>query len=584
MVQAVSESREGMRIDWDVPILMDDGVTLRADVFRPDGGGRFPAIVTYGPYAKGLHFEDGYPASWRALIRDHPEVAGGTSTRHANWEVVDPEKWVPDGYVCVRIDSRGAGRSEGKVDPWSAREARDFHDCIEWAAGQPWSNGKVGINGVSYYAVNAWQVAALQPPHLSAICVWEGGADFYRDFIRQGGILCTFLFHWYRLQVKSVQNGVGERGFRSRVTGELVAGPVTLPDEELAANRVDFERDIKAHPLDDAWYRSRSVDWSRVKVPLLSAGSWGGNGFHLRGNIEGFMRAASPQKWLEMHALEHWTHFYTDYGVALQKKFFGHFLKGDATGWDHQPPVQLMLRHPGHRFELRAENEWPLARTQWTTLQLGGDLSLRESSRSLPEAQVQFEAPGDGLTFWSQPLEADTEICGPITSRLWISSSTSDADLFVVLRVFSPEGKEVHFVGVADPHTPIAQGWLRASHRKLHKELSLPFRPFHAHDEIWPLEPGRPYCVEVEIWPTHIAVPAGYRVAFSVLGHDYEYGGEGIKIPNFANPMKGCGPAIHDDPDDRPPSVYAGRTTLHVGGPFDSALVLPVVPPQHAAP
>lgn len=578
----VSEVRDGMRIDWDAPIQMDDGVTLRADVFRPDRPGRFPVIVTYGPYAKGLHFEDGYPASWRALVRDHPEVASGTSTKYANWEVVDPEKWVPDGYVCIRIDSRGAGRSEGRVDPWSPREALDYHDCIEWAAAQPWSSGNVGISGVSYYAVNAWQVAALQPPHLRAICVWEGGADFYRDFIRQGGILCTFLFNWYRLQVKSVQHGVGTRGLKSRVTGELVAGPDTLSDQALAENRVDYEHDIKQHPLDDEWYRSRSVDWSKVKVPLLSAGSWGGNGFHLRGNIEGFMRAASEQKWLEMHALEHWTHFYTDYGVALQKKFFGHFLKGEATGWESQPPVQLMARHPGHRFEVRQEQEWPIARTQWTSLRLAGDLSLRETTRSVPQAGLEFEALGDGLTFSTEPMKQPTEICGPIAARLWISSSTTDADLFLVLRVFSPEGKEVHFVGAADPHTPIAQGWLRASHRKLDPELSSPYRPYHTHDEVWPLEPGKPYCVEVEVWPTNIVVPAGYRVALSVLGHDYEYGGPGIKIPNFANEMKGCGPAIHVDPDDRPAAIYGGRTTVHVGGPYDSSVVLPIIPADAA--
>jgi uncharacterized protein len=578
MEETTSLDADGLRIDWDVPITMDDGVTLRADVFRPPREGRYPVIITYGPYAKGLHFEDGYPASWKALMRDHPEVARGSTTKHANWETVDPEKWVPDGYVCIRVDSRGAGRSEGTIDPWSPREARDFHDCIEWAAVQPWSNGKVGINGVSYYAVNAWQVAALQPPHLSAICVWEGGADFYRDLIRQGGMLCTFLFHWYRLQVKSVQHGVGERGARSRVTGEPVAGPVTLAEGELAANRVDFERDIKQHPLDDDWYRARSVDWSRVKVPLLSAGSWGGNGFHLRGNIEGYLRAASPQKWLEMHALEHWTHFYTDYGVALQKRFFGHFLKGEETGWERQPPVQITLRHPGHRFEIRAEHEWPLARTQWTTFKLGADLSLRESARSVPAAELQFDAMGDGLTFRTPPMAAATEICGPIVARLWVSSSTSDADLFLAVRVFSPEGKEVHFVGAADPHTPIAQGWLRASHRTLDPERCLPFRPYHSHDEVWPLEPGKPYPVEVEVWPTNIVVPAGYHVALSVLGHDYEYGGPGIKIPNFANEMKGCGPAVHDDPSDRPRDVFGGRTTVHVGGAYDSAIVLPVIP------
>ena len=105
-------------------------------------------------------------------------------------------------------------------------------------------------------------------------------------------------------------------------------------------------------------------------MPLLSAGNWGGHGLHLRGNVEGFVRAASRQKWLEVHGGTHWTQFYTDYGVGLQKRFFGHFLKGEDTGWDRQPPVQLQIRHPGEQFVERHENEWPLARTQWTKFHL----------------------------------------------------------------------------------------------------------------------------------------------------------------------------------------------------------------------
>ena len=98
----------------------------------------------------------------------------GSTNKYQNWEVVDPEKWVPDGYVCVRVDSRGTGRSPGHVDHFSPRETRDFYDCIEWAGAQPWSSGKVGLNGISYYGINQWQVASLQPPHLAAMCIWEG--------------------------------------------------------------------------------------------------------------------------------------------------------------------------------------------------------------------------------------------------------------------------------------------------------------------------------------------------------------------------------------------------------------------------
>jgi len=161
----VSEVRDGMQIDWDVPIGMEDGVVLRADVYRPVKRGKYPVIMTYGPYGKWLHFEDGYETAWRRMVENHPDVPNGSTNKYQNWEVVDPEKWVPEGYACVRVDSRGCGRSPGYVELWSAREAKDFAQCIEWGGRQPWSNGKVGINGISYYAMNQWQVASLNPKH-----------------------------------------------------------------------------------------------------------------------------------------------------------------------------------------------------------------------------------------------------------------------------------------------------------------------------------------------------------------------------------------------------------------------------------
>lgn len=145
-----SEIRDGMRIDWDAPIGMDDGVVLRADVFRPVVEGKYPVILSYGPYAKGLAFQEGYKGNWTRLTKAAPDVLTASSNKYQNWELVDPEKWVPDGYVCVRVDSRGAGRSPGFLDVWSPRETQDLHHCIEWAGTQPWSNGKVGINGISY--------------------------------------------------------------------------------------------------------------------------------------------------------------------------------------------------------------------------------------------------------------------------------------------------------------------------------------------------------------------------------------------------------------------------------------------------
>jgi len=567
-----------MQIDWDAPITMDDGVVLRADVFRPAEAGKYPVILSYGPYAKGLSFQEGYKGNWARLIKAAPEVLRGSSNKYQNWELVDPEKWVPDGYVCVRVDSRGAGRSPGYLDVWSPRETQDLYQCIEWAGTQPWSNGKVGINGISYYAMNQWQVAVLKPPHLAALCIWEGASDYYREVCRHGGILCDFLSSWHPRQVASMQHGVGKRGAKSAVTGELVAGPETLSDAELEKNRADPPGEAKRRRLLDDYYAARTAEFEKIEAPLLSAANWGGMGLHPRGNFEGWLRAGSKQKWLEVHGDTHFTHFYSSYGEVLQKRFFGHFLKGEDTGWEKQPRVALNIRHPGEKFVLRAESEWPLARTQWTKYFLAPRELALGTDAPVGDATLSYETTGDGLTFRTQPLASDLEITGPVAAKLWVSSAATDADLFLVLRVLDPDGKEAVFIGSNDPRVPVGLGWLRASHRKLDLQRSLPYRPWHRHDEASPLTPGEPVEVDIEIWPTSIVVPCGYRIALTVRGKDYEYDGSDAGLANAPYPMKGVGPFTHADPDDRPAAIFACRNTLHFRPGMMPYLLLPVIP------
>ena len=175
---------------------------------------------------------------------------------------------------------------------------------------------------------------------------------------------------------------------------------------------------------------------------------------------------------------------------------------------------------------------------------------------------------GDGVTFLTEPLAEETEITGPSALKLFVSSSTSDADLFVVLRVFTGDLKEVVFQGAIDPHTPVGQGWLRASHRKLDKKLSTPYRPYHSHDQQaaarrrarWSSSTSR------SGRPRSWCRPATAS-ALTIRGKDYVYPGpSGGKLSNFKNELTGCGPFLHDDPRDRPPDVFGGITSLHFGG------------------
>jgi hypothetical protein len=237
--------------------------------------------------------------------------------------------------------------------------------------------------------------------------------------------------------------------------------------------------------------------------------------------------------------------------------------------------VLLNVRHADGRFVRRDENEWPIARTEWTKLYL--DPSSRALVRD-PVARsgtVEYDAMGEGVTF-SIRVDEETELTGPAAAKLFASSSTEDADLFVILRVFDPDGNEVTFQGALDPHTPIAHGWLRASHRALDRGLSEPYRPYHRHDRREPLTPGDVYELDVEIWPTCIVIPAGYTLALTVQGRDYQYSDEVRQVGWFT--MTGVGPFKHDDPSDRPPEVFDNRVALHSGGRHDAYVLLPVIP------
>ena len=573
----------GMLIEWDVPVEMPDGELLVADVYRPDGPGRYPVILSHGVYAKGLPFNgDIYRMQWEKLVAKDPTVLEGSSNRYQSWEVTDPERWVPHGYALVRVDSRGAGRSPGVLDPRSPREYEDVCSSVTWAGRQPWSTGKVAVMGISYYAVMAWAAAERNPEHLAAIVAWEGFNDPYRDAYYHGGILSEFTRRWQPNQIDPIQYGRGERAPVNPNTGLSVAGDVTLPDEELAANRTDVFAGIKAHPLDDEWHAARRIDLSKITIPLLTAANWGGQGIHPRGNFNGLVESPSGNKWLEAHGDTHWTHFYSSYGRDVQKRFLDHFLKGEDNGWDRTPRVQLNIRHPGERFVWRGEDEWPIARTRWTRYHLHPDLTLRLEPPDA-EADIPYDALGDGLVFRTEPFTEETEITGPMSARLFISSSTVDADLFLIVQLFDPDGEEVTFEGSTDPNTPIANGWLRASHRAIVPERSRPWQPYHPHDRTEPLTPGEVVELEVEIVPSCIVVPPGYRLGLWLRGRDYEYRGRLDEYgERFVYATRGTGGMTHADPDDRPPEVFDAVVTLHIGPGSPCSLLLPVIPPAEA--
>jgi predicted acyl esterase len=388
-----------------------------------------------------------------------------------------------------------------------------------------------------------------------------------------GGIHNAFLPDWYR-RISTIQYGLGSRGFRNPVSGLLASGDDELTDQQMQANRCDLAAEIVAHPFDDDWHSAHSSRPEQITTPLLSAGNWGGLGNHQRGNFTAWQQAGSSQKWLEVHGGTHWAGFYTNYGRALQRRFFDYFLKGEGD-WAEQPPVSLNIRHADGSLTLRGEQEWPLARTQWRRSYLDLDSEALTHQPPTGRTERQYAAFGSGITLSTPALAEPIEITGPLSAQLWISSSTDDADVFLVIRAFDPDGREVLFQGANDPRTPLSQGWLRASHRATDPELSRPERPWHPHRRREPLVPGQVYQLDIEIWPTCIVLPVGYRLALTILGRDFDHGLEPSELGGTV--MRGSGPFRHEHPEDRPAATFDNKITVYAGAEMPSSLLLPMI-------
>ena len=548
-------------VEKDVKIPLRDGTMLCADIFRPESTTeRFPAIMNISVYQKDK-------------LWIPPADLEEKANPHMNWETVNPEWWCPRGYACVRIDSRGTGKSPGKSDPSSYQEAVDFYDAIEWIAKRPWCSGKIGTLGISYHASSQWRVANLQPPSLKCIMPWEGRADQYRDQAYHGGIFALgFIGNWWL----------------THTAHHLLGRPRSYnPDA--------FQNDMLWHmmrnDLDSEWWRQCSARWDQIKVPVYSVGNWGGFALHLRGNTEGYMNAASKHKKLRIHTGTHFHPFHSEEGRLEQLRWLDYWLKGLDTGIMEEPPVKLEIRTGGSPkpYPFRFEGEWPLARTQWTKLYLrierepSSDEHASEGTldAAAPKSEKKLTYSASGMTkagvasgsslstthgaamrlgvsFETEPMKEATEITGPLVLNLWVSSTTEDMDVFVTLRNVGPDGKDVSEVGQHGQPVPLTKGWLRASHRKLDPERSLPYRPFHPHNERLWLNPGEPVECQIEIWPTCIVLGKGHKLRVDIQPRD------GI----------GSAPYTHYHADYN----SGAQNTIHSGGDKASYLLLPIVP------
>lgn len=512
---------DGIVYDRDVAVRLRDGTTIYTDVYRPEGATNLPAIVAWSPYGKRGGFAAAGPM---------PGVKAGAYSPATKFEGPDPYYWCYQGYAVINPDARGAGNSEGHVYTFSSDEGRDAADLIEWVAAQDWSNGKVGMTGNSWLAVSQWFAAAEQPPHLACIAPWDGFVDTYESLF--------------------VPGGVSEVGFCGGVIGNMQG-------KNGVEHSVQMGRD---HPLKDAYWKDKIARVDKIAIPVYVAAGWT-NPLHTQGSIDGFRRLTGENKWLRAHREFEWPDYYTSDKIADLQRFFDRYLKGIRNGWEMTPRVRIDVMDTGdvnHQSE-RAEDDFPLPRTQYTKLYLDADgLSLSDGD-GLAESSVSYDA-ADGSAMFDLTFDKQVELTGYMKLRLWVEADgADDMDLFVTVQKADADGtfSPVSYLGNTHPG---AVGILRVSHRELDEEASTPFAPVQKHEREQRLSAGEIVPVEIAIWPTSRVWYPGERLRLIVSGH---------RQPAWFLPFAW---EVRNQ----------GRHVIHTGGTYDSHLLVPVIPKRTA--
>jgi predicted acyl esterase len=516
-----------MVVERDLRVPTRFGFDIWIDLYRPvDESLKTPALVAWTPYGK----HDPAPL---AILYPASGVQAEWMSDHTIFEAPDPVYWTARGYAVITAEVPGTWFAETDAGYFSPKEAEAHYDLIEWAGVQAWSNGKVGLSGVSYLSSCQWKVAALKPPHLAAINVWEGWSDTYNEIVRHGGIPETWF--WPHIQVRW---GVSDK----RV-------------EDLWALTAE-------HPHFDDYWRSKVADFAAIDVPAYIVASWTDHGVHTRGTLEGFKGMSSQQKWLEIHGSKKWAYYYEPASIVRQTAFFDHFLKGEETELADWPPVRLHVRD---RFAVAVQKpaqQWPVEETRYERLYL--DAANAGLSREAPAASGQAAYDPldyDGRAIFDFPIHAETELVGHMKLKLWVSTDAGDdLDLHVAVEKLRADGTKEGFAHWAVfEDGPVAMGWLRVSRRKLDPDRSTDYQPVLANTTDDKLAPGEVAEVDIEILPSGTRFLAGETLRLIVKGRD---------IYDHPKPMLYM---RHED------TVNLGTHRIHTGGDTPSFLLIPVV-------
>jgi putative CocE/NonD family hydrolase len=548
----ISQPQFGVTEERGLRVRMRDGVHLAIDIFRPDGAGKFPALLAYSPYGKDVQ---------RVMEQQQPHSA---RLGNGGQEAGDTGYFVSRGYIHVIADVRGAGDSEGTYNFQGRKEQDDGYDLIEWIARQPWCDGNVGMLGMSYFAVVQNLVAATQPPSLKAIAPYEAYTDRYRHSVYHGGLYDEGFFHqWFEHLSVPPQKPLiydflpAEEIDRRRQalfkTPEIINSPylhIQLKYE--VKNPLTFDFLIEPHDGPYYWERSSNRVLDKITVPALIMSRWSGWQIHLAGAFEAWRGIQTTKKMIigETEWLTGPKRPWRDHQDVLLR-WYDHWLKGNDTGMLDEPPIKLLIKG---KNEYRFENEWPLARTAWTKYFLGPDQTLSpeepSSHSSLSFSNDPHLPPNrasTGLDFSTPPLAEDLEITGPIALHLSATLDRPEATWIVTMKNRAPDGSL----------SIVTKGWLRASHRATDPAKSTPYQPWHPHDKDVPVPVGEVQEYAIELREAAMLFKKGHRLVLEIRGQDTQ-----VEEPLWYHT---CNP-------------HETRHEIELGGDHASYLLLPVIP------
>jgi hypothetical protein len=549
--------------EYDVRIPLADGTHVTANVFRSARAAarseRVPVVMCAHPYdnhlipALGTTPFGGPPQQYRII----PQEGKPVFSRLTSWEAPDPNFWVPAGYAVVNMNMPGYANSGGRPTLFSPEQAEAFGEAIDWIGAREWCTGKVGLAGVSYLAISQYAVAAGQtsrgvPSCLRAICPWEGVSNFFHDLFFEGGIEEQgFPIFWWYTEVKPTINCS---------VAEFVESEGQNPQDVSTAHR-----------FYDAYWRRKVPDVAAIDLPMLICASFSDQGLHTRGSFRVFAKARSRQKWLYTHRRLKWDAYYSPEVLALTRAFFDCFLKGESdNGFLETAPVRLEVRAVRDVIhEVRGEQEWPLARTRYRRLFLRADPQRLGTEVPPTAAELPYDARSGELRLTHVFSEA-TELTGYMKVRLWVEVRVragvalppDDMALFVGIEKLDARGAPVRFYGAVGNHQAlVARGLLAVSRRALDDEASTEWEPVLRNDREEKLKPGEIVAVDVAINPSSTFFAPGEALQLVVAPREV------VPSPPFVK-ANGCNRGVH---------------VIHVGGRYDSHLLIPVIPAEPQA-